>query len=647
MTIDHVLQLKHVSGVSISPDGKQIAYVLSEPRGAKDKPGRAWSAIWVLKDGVKAPRRYTPARKNAGSPVFTPDNNRLAFTARRGGKDGKNQVHWMPLDGGEAVPLTDAPDGVMRFKLSPDGSKIAYTTLAAKDEAREKARSGGRDETVIDSHHRHHLLKVMTVESKKTITVTPSDKTVFEFDWSPDGTRLAVMMSASPKNDDNYMFRGLWVFPSAAPAKGQQPVGNLLVDKVGKMGQPQWSPGSKHIAWRGASQLNDATTGTLWIIPSDGGTPKALNKGAEETAYHHQWIADNELLVSAVTGTRSHLSRRDLSGGKTPVLDTKGPIYLGFSVDKAGKRFAMSANTSTDPPDVYVGELDGSLERLTHSHDYLKGVDLAVQQSITWKAQDGLEIGGVLIKPLDYKEGTRYPLVLYVHGGPEWQSLDGWSTRYLGAAQVLAANGYAVLMPNYRGSAGRGSKYAMMDHKDLGGQEFLDNVAAVKHLVATGLADSARVGMVGGSYGGYMSALAATRGTDTFAAAINFAGIGNWWSFTGTSDIPHENSLVHWDLYCYDSPANGEKCWKGSPLAYIYNAKTPLMMLHGADDKRVPVSQAWELYTAFRIKKIPTEMVTYPREGHGLAERAHRQDCMERTLAWFDKYLKAPKQAQR
>jgi dipeptidyl aminopeptidase/acylaminoacyl peptidase len=240
--------------------------------------------------------------------------------------------------------------------------------------------------------------------------------------------------------------------------------------------------------------------------------------------------------------------------------------------------------------------------------------------------------------PLGHKRGKRYPLVMMVHGGPEWQALDGWISRYLWPGQVLAAQGYAVLAPNYRGSAGRGAKFAMADHKDLGGRELLDNVDAIAHLDQIGLVDPKRVGMMGGSYGGYMSALAATKASAHFAAAINFAGIGNWMSFTGTSDIPYENSLVHWDLWCYDAP---EACRKGSPITFINQAKTPLLLLHGKEDKRVPISQAWELHTAFRVKKIPTEFVIYPREGHGLRERAHQRDAVDRSLAWFKQYLKA------
>ncbi|MFT5434499.1 MAG: dipeptidyl aminopeptidase/acylaminoacyl peptidase [Myxococcota bacterium] len=535
----------------------------------------------------------------------------------------------MPLAGGEAEPLTDAPEGVRSFKFSPKGDRLAYTTSAPVDPQAKKRKEKGFDAKDVGKNHRHTLLMVLDLTTEdKPVQVTPIDRTAVDFEWSPDGKELAVLVAPSPGSDDTMMRLELTRFPAGGGN------GITLADKMGKMTHLRWSPNGKTIAWLGAGKPNDGTNGTVWLVPAKGGTPTAVNAGAEETAYGLEWDRD-KLLVSAVTGTHSHLSRRTASG-KQEMLIENGPVFLGFSVDKKRKHIALSGNTSKHPSEVFSGRLGGTLERRTHHNVWLKDVDLGVQSSIEWTAMDGTVIGGVLIRPVGGKGGA--PLVCYVHGGPEWQDLDGWTTRYLGAAQVLAGKGYAVLMPNYRGSAGRGTAFAAGDHNDLGGKEFDDILAGIENLSKAGTIDKNRVGMIGASYGGFMSALAATKGSPHFKAAINLAGIANWLSFTGTSDIPYEMSEVHWNQWCYDKPA---ACRKGSPLTYLDRANTPLMVVHGEQDKRVPIGQAWELYTAFKVRNLPVELVLYPRAGHGLHERNHQIDFMNRTIAWFDRYLKA------
>ncbi len=240
----------------------------------------------------------------------------------------------------------------------------------------------------------------------------------------------------------------------------------------------------------------------------------------------------------------------------------------------------------------------------------------------------------MLVKPVGFRAGQRYPLVLQPHGGPEAADPNGWNGSYSRWGQMLAGAGYLTLYPNYRGSIGRGVTFAKADHRDLMGAEFQDMLDGIDHLVAQGLADPNRVGIGGGSYGGYTSAWATTYASDRFKAAIPWMGISNWISMTGTSDIFLENSTVHWNLVMYE---NYEKYWERSPLRHIDKAKTPTLIIHGAADPRVPPGQSLELYTALKWKGVPVEYVTYPREGHGVTERAHQEDFMKRVLAFFDK----------
>jgi dipeptidyl aminopeptidase/acylaminoacyl peptidase len=256
---------------------------------------------------------------------------------------------------------------------------------------------------------------------------------------------------------------------------------------------------------------------------------------------------------------------------------------------------------------------------------------------VRWKAADGLDLEGVVVKPIGYRPGTSYPLVMQPHGGPESADLNGWLGSYSRWGQLLAGRGYVTFYPNYRGSIGRGVKHAMGDHRDLMGKEFTDMLSGIDHLVSIGLVDGDRVGVGGGSYGGYSTAWAVTYGSDRFKAGVMWMGISNWYSMTGTSDIFFENSTVHWDLVMYD---NYPIYWERSPLAHIGKAKTPTLIIHGAADPRVPIGQSQEMYTALKWKGVPVEFVTYPREGHGLSEAAHQLDFMRRVTGWFDRYLK-------
>jgi dipeptidyl aminopeptidase/acylaminoacyl peptidase len=261
----------------------------------------------------------------------------------------------------------------------------------------------------------------------------------------------------------------------------------------------------------------------------------------------------------------------------------------------------------------------------------------ARQEAIEWTGAEDWTIGGVLTYPLDYVEGQRYPLILQVHGGPEGISLDGWTTSATYPVDILAANGYMVLQPNYRGSAGRGVAFSKADHDDLGGTEYEDVLAGVDALIERGLVDGDRVGTGGWSYGGYFSAWAATRHSERFKAAVVAAGLTNWISFTGTTDIPEEMSIVHWNHYWWDNP---QLHWERSPVAHINNAQTATLIAHGTADARVHPEQSIQLYTFLRMKGVPTELVLYPRQPHGLVDRAHQIDFAERVLGWFDKYVK-------
>jgi dipeptidyl aminopeptidase/acylaminoacyl peptidase len=408
------------------------------------------------------------------------------------------------------------------------------------------------------------------------------------------------------------------------PVSGGEPV--PLCETEGKLGAPHWSPDGKHIAFRGAVSLNDPFAGSVFVLELRSSEVRNLTPDLPATVTSVGWQDHETLMFAAIEGTKTTLNTIGVKGDGIKTVFSGDPAFFDFTLSGDGGRAALPASTSRHPSEVFLWKRGGlfsrgvgKMTRLTDVNPALKDIDLAPQEVVRWQAKDGLEIEGVLLKPLDYREGAQYPLVVQVHGGPEGAYIDGWTTSWGRWSQILAAKGYVVLMPNFRASIGRGVEFSKADHRDLG------------------LVDKDRVGIGGTSYGGYLSAWAATAHSDRFAAAVDNAGISNWISFTGTTDIPYEMCIVHWDYWVFDDP---EIAWKRSPMAHLGKANTPLLICHGNADRRVHPEQAMQLYTALKHKGIETELVLYPRAGHGYGERAHRLDYMTRAIEWFDDHLK-------
>lgn len=631
LTPEMVVDLKYASDVAMAPDGQNVAYILEYARNPQDDPGERYSELWVVStSGDNRQFTYQPA--TAFSPAWSPDGQKIAFLSKKEPYDDKTQVYVIPYNGGEAKPITDSPTKVRNFRWSPDGKWIAYTATEPKSEAQKQAEKSGQDWEVPDQSYLHHRLWALDLASGKTHQIVESNMSVWEFEWSPDGSTLVIQASPTPKIDDSYMFKKLYTIPH----QGGEPT--LLTDTEGKLGTMAWSPDGKWLAFLAGIDQSDPQTHGLFVVPAEGGAAQNVLEGYDGTPSWLDWLDDNTIAFAAVEATINTFNSIARDGGTIARLyqDNSGFSSASFSQDR--KQFAAARSTVRYPDEVFLGRVgEDELIRLTTSNPELESVRLADQEEIRWQARDGWEISGLLMKPLDYQQGKKYPLVVQIHGGPESAYVDGWNTSYNRWTQLLAARGYVVFMPNYRGSTGRGVAYAKADHRDMAGKEFLDVLDGIDYLIEQGWVDENRVGIGGWSYGGYFSAWAATKHSKHFKVAVMGAGISNWPSFMGTTDIPWEEALVHWDLWCYDEP---ELCWDRSPLAHVNNANTPTLILHGKDDLRVPASQGWEMYTALRIKEVPTELVIYPREPHGLRERAHQLDVIQRSLEWFERYLK-------
>jgi dipeptidyl aminopeptidase/acylaminoacyl peptidase len=646
LTPETLVDLKSVSGAVMSPDGSYIAYTMRIPRSPDEAPGGSHSEIWVVSTFQRTHRAFVTGQGDAHGAQWSPDGTQIAFLSDRPSTDrevdedadlGDTQVYAISIDGGEARQLTSSVTSVRSFRWSPDGSHIVYLASDPRTEEEEEKIDAGEDWTVVDKNLKPRRLWALDVATRESHQVTTSDVSVWDYSWSPDGTQLAVTITDLPKVDDSMMFKRLCLVPAA----GGDP--RLVCETWGKLAVPRWSPDGTRIAFRAAVAANDPSIGTIFVVSMPSGEPVNVTPGIEATITSMDWFDDDKLVFAAIEGCKTSLNTMNADGSDRKTITKDGVVFWGFDFSADRKQAAIVGNARNHPNELFLwtkgGLLSrgvGNMERLTFTNTVLDDVEFGEQEVASWTSSDGVEIEGILIKPVGYEEGERYPLIMQIHGGPEGVRMDGWTSSYVNWSQCLAAKGYVVLMPNFRGSIGRGVDFCRMDHRDLGGQDFQDILSGIDYLVDGGLADGARVGIGGSSYGGFISGLAATAYADRFVAAVNHAGIANWYSFTGMTDIPYEMCITHWDFWIYDNP---ELIWERSPISHVNTPNVPSLIVHGEQDARVPPGQSWELYTAFKYKGVDTELVLYPREGHGFRERAHQLDYLRRVLAWYDKYL--------
>ncbi len=626
-----IADLQTVRQVVLSPDGQTIAYTYHIPGDADATPGKAWYEIHTIGVDGSNRRKYISKPNSGFSISWGPDGKHLYFLGYRKSDDAHTQVYRIPVDGGEAERVTGHESTISSYQLSPDGKWIAFTARDEKTRQERLDAAVGKDWIVYGENYKYSRLYLMEVGSENSKLIFEEDLEVSGFSWSPDGNSIVFKAAEIPETDHNYMFQKIY----RIDAKGGTPL--LVCSTAGKLGHLEVSPDGKTLAFAGAVDISDPLPQSLFTVPLSGGTPLNHTEGMEASVNGFTWENNASILLHCAEGCYYSLYRQQVGNQKRKLLFGNGEIFTSFSYHPESGMVAVPGSTPSHPREVMAGRIDKlKFERLTVSNPGLAGLDLGKQEVVSWKGPDGLKIEGIVTYPPDYRQGAKYPLLLQIHGGPEGISTDGWNTRSVYPIQLYAAAGFVVLEPNYRGSNGRGVAFAKADHRDLAGKEFEDVIAGVDYLVAEGIADPDKIGTGGFSYGGYFSAWAATKYSDRFKAAMVGAGITNWISFSGTTDIIYENSLVHWDLWWYE---HIDLVWDRSPLAHLNNANTPTLVVHGENDKRVPIGQGLELYNGLKLRNIPTEMVVYLRQPHGIRERAAEIDYMVRTLGWYKKYV--------
>jgi dipeptidyl aminopeptidase/acylaminoacyl peptidase len=623
LTALDVLMLKSVSGAHPSPDGTHVVFTRSVPMGPEDGVGGGYSTLHMLTEDGERP--LIEGQRSVGGVSWRPDGQAVTFLEAREGDPGR-QLYALPLVGGEARRVFRAEHGIVSYRWRPDGGAVAFTATLPAPPERVRTRAAGFRQTVYDEDWNPVGLFVWDAESDdvRQIDVPGS---VYALEWSPDGTRLATSIAPRALTDDSYMFKRIHVIDVASGAVRK------LVDNPGKLGQIGWSPDSRSLAYLSAVDARDPHNGMLFLADARSGDVVSLTPGLQGMVHSFEWLDPGTLRLIVSRGVEIRVSDFDI--GDRTFDDLPAAPFAFSSVSTAGGQVVATGSGPTYPTELHVLE-GSSWERRTRSNPRLANVRLSRQEPYSFRARDGVEIEGILLYPLDFREGTRYPLVIAVHGGPESHHNNGWMTGYGTWGQLLSRQGFFVWFPNYRSSTGRGVAFAKADHGDLAGAEFDDQVDAIGHFVQRGWVDRDRVGLGGASYGGYAGAWAATRHTEHYAAAVAMVPITHVATKYLTTDIPWEYYYVHYqEMWPFEQWDYMEE---RSPLTYAPESRTPLLLAGGTNDPRVHPSQPFMLYRA--IKETPVRYVQYPGEGHGNRTNVYRYDYLLRSLRWFEYYLR-------
>lgn len=632
-TPDLVLKVKRVPAVVPSPDGDRVAYLVSEAVTEGDKSEFLGQIHVAAADG-SGTFQLTRGEKSASAPRWSPDGQWMAFTTARG--TARPALFRIRVSGGEAEQLTTEKEAIRAFEWAPDGRSIAFTMTEPKSEADEKAEKEKRDARVIDANDRLASVYVIPVD-KNADGRRPSKRLttgvhVTAFDWAPDGKTLVFSHQRTSKVFDPNDI-------SVVSAGGGER--KALAATAAHESEPLFSHDGRSVAYVTSDEpVTWAFTGWLRVIPAGGGAPKALAKTFDERPDLLGWSPDNRSVYVVEThGTIARLSAVPVDGGAPAVVSATDVNIGSPALNRTATAIGFAQSWPTRAPEPHVARLQPFAVKQVATVQQLPApavAPLGKTDVLTWKSTDGTPVEGLLTYPARYERGRAVPLLVIVHGGPTGvftQAFVGMPGPY--PIAVFSARGYAVLRVNPRGSSGYGRTFRYANYQDWGGGDYQDIMSGVDHVIGIGVADKDRLGIMGWSYGGYMTSWTITQ-TKRFKAASVGAGVTNLMSFTGTADIPgfipDYFGGEYWDAF---------DRWRArSAMFHIKGVTTPTLIQHGEQDLRVPVSQGYELYNALVRQKVTTKMVVYPREPHGLQEPKHIHDAMEWNLRWFDQYVR-------
>lgn len=637
-TIEQSLNLKSAAGPRISPDGRYVAYQVQKTNWEENA---FETEIWIAATSTGKRYQLTNAKKSSANPQWSPDSKCIAFVSDR---DGKRQIYLIAPNGGEAVQLTNVETGVSALNWSPDGRRIAFTSADPDSKARkDRKEKYGEFETVQADYTFTHLWMIDVPAEVKDKRPEPARLTegsgfsVGAFSWSPDSSRIAFSAAKDPDlgSSDTSDIYVLNVSDKAI---------KKIVNAKGPDGNPVWSPNGRQIAYQTANgrEFFYYANSYIAVVPAEGGEPRVLTESFDESPNLIEWSPDG-IYFSSLQKTSSSLFR--LNHATKAIEQVSGPFGFGssqFSFTADFKQVAFVGAGANDYPEVYLSTVKPFQPKpLTAMGDQLKDFRLATREVIQWKSTDGTPIEGVLIRPAGFDPSKKYPLLVVIHGGPTGVDTPVIRGDRYYPIEIFAAKGALILRPNYRGSAGYGETFRSLNVRNLGVGDYWDVISGVDHLIAQGIVDRDRVGAMGWSQGGYISAFI-TCSSDRFKAVSVGAGISDWMTYYVNTDI-HPFTRQYLKATPWSDP---EIYQKTSPISYVNKAKTPTLIQHGELDKRVPIPNAYELRQALEDRGVPVKMIVYKGFGHGIDKPRQQRAVMEHNNEWFSRWIWGEKLAQ-
>lgn len=664
ITAEDYFAFEFLSDPHISPDGKLVAYVLTKIDRAQNRRN---SSVWMVAlDGSRAPWQFTTSPQSSNSPRWSPDGKSLAFlSARPSGETATSpvatgatpttttptpsteqqraQLFVLSMDGGEARRVTNLKNGVTNFQWSPDGSRFVVVSRIGPSDARaeNKDRSDVRhykntsykfnDTGWFDDRRTHLWVVDVKTGNSKQIT-EGNDWNDRDPQWSPDGGRITFVSNRSGKEYEADRNTDVWVI-SAEGGKLTK-----ISDHAEADGNPRWSPDGKLIAFTG--EVHERDHAKIWLAPASGGVPSALAaNGLDLIPNGLDWSDDGKWIYfeSGVKG-ENQLFRIDLAAKSIAQVTHGARAARSADFDWNAKKVVYLANDFKHLDDLYLADLDGRNERkLTNLNEALwKQLQLADVARFSYQSADNFDLDAFVVKPINFQEGKKYPLILSVHGGPAGMYGVDWYHEF----QIYAAKGYAVLFTNPRGSTGYGQKFERAIVNEWGGKDYVDVMNGVDEaLKRYSWIDADRMGVTGGSYGGFMTNWIVGH-TNRFKAAVTLRSVANFISDDGTRD----GAYGHTPDFGGDLFDKFDLYWERSPLKYARNVKTPTLILHSDNDFRVPIEQGEQWFRALKHYGVTTEIVMFPRENHNLTrtgEPKHLVESLNWQLYWFDRFLNA------
>ena len=625
-SIDDILNLKRVGAPAISPDGQHAAFTVRETNWDENAYE---TEIWIGDAATGRSRPLTNAAKSSLQPAWSPDGQWLAFISDR---DGKRQVYRIAVAGGEAQKLTSASEGVNAFQWSPSGAQVAYTMTDPPTAAMKEREKRWGDVGLEDQDPRYAHLHVMDVATQAVRALTSGPFVVGAFDWSPDGQHVAFDHRATSDPSDG----GTADISVVNVSTGARTV---VVAQEGPDANPRWSPDGRQLAFVSSMAKPFHYFQNSVIATVTPGVPvvTSLTDAFDENPNLVAWTTAG-IFFSASQRTWAYLFSLDpATRGVTRHAPRDEWVGAGFSLTRDGARAAYIQSGPAEFPDVHVAPVSTMAgARVSDTGAQLASWPRHLREVVRWKSQDGADIEGVLHKPADFQPGRRYPLLVVIHGGPTGISRPvPYGSGSVYPIEAFLAKGALVLEPNYRGSAGYGEKFRSLNVRNLGIGDAWDVLSGIDALVAQGLVDANRVGSMGWSQGGYISAFLTTRHAGRFRAISVGAGISDWMTYYVNTDI-HPFTRQYLKATPWDDP----KIYADtSPMTYIKQAKTPTLIQHGDQDARVPIPNAFQLYQGLRDQNVPVQLSVFKGFGHGLTRPRANRAAMEQNLDWFQRYL--------